>query len=183
MRSKKRFPGRRRMRAVFLFSKELPYLPAVQLGRIGAGVGVVFAERACEVVVAVERGACAEEHVIVSFEIEYGVDGVASRHTDRRRRQAFIYISVIGRRIFQVPVQDAPQSELLQGVFDRRVGLQRPAFAQAVDVDARDAGHFVALAGLLVDDRGERHHFEARQSASRRVAASRSGRIRAASVR
>ena len=124
MRSKKRFPGRRRMRAVFLFSKELPYLPAVQLGRIGAGVGVVFAERACEVVVAVERGACAEEHVIVSFEIEYGVDGVASRHTDRRRRQAFIYISVIGRRIFQVPVQDAPQSELLQGVFDRRVGLQ-----------------------------------------------------------
>ena len=58
MRSKKRFPGRRRMRAVFLFSKELPYLPAVQLGRIGAGVGVVFAERACEVVVAVERGAC-----------------------------------------------------------------------------------------------------------------------------
>ena len=63
-------------------------------------------------------------------------------------------------------VEDAAQAEILHGVLHRRVGLQLDALLQAVDVDPGHAGHLVALAGLLVDDRSQRHHLQPAQSAA-----------------
>ena len=99
-------------------------LAPVQLGAVRPGVGIVLAQGPCEIVVTVECGPRAKEDVVVLLEPEHGVDGVLSGHADRRGRQAPINICVVGRRIFQMLVEDAPQSEILHGVFHRGIGLQ-----------------------------------------------------------
>ena len=61
-------------------------LAPVQFGAVSPGIGIVLAERPCEVVVAVERRPRTEEKVVMLLEIEHGVDGVDAGHADRRRR-------------------------------------------------------------------------------------------------
>ena len=98
--------------------------------------------------------------------VEHGVDGVDAGHADRRRRQPLVPVGIVGRLVFQVFVQDAPQPEVLHGILDRRIGLQGHPLAQAVDVHPCDTGHLVGLAGLLVDDRCEGHDLEPAQTAA-----------------
>lgn len=119
-----------------------------------------------EIVVAVESRAGAEEEVVVLLEVQHRIDRILARHADRRGRQTAVDIGIVGRRVFQVLVQDAAQTEILHRVFHRRIGLERNAPAQAVDVDPGDAGHLVRLARLLVDDRRQSHHLEPRKAAA-----------------
>ena len=128
------------------------------------GIGVVLGERPREVVVPVERGPGAEIEVVVLLVKQHGIDSRQFGHADHRGRESFINIGIVGRRSFQVFVQNAPQSEVAQRVFHGRIGLERHPLAQAVDVDAGDAGHFVLLVRLLGDDRGQHHRLLARQA-------------------
>ena len=141
-------------------------LAPVQFGAVSPGIGIVLAERPCEVVVTVERRTRTEEKIVMHLVVEHGVDGVDAGHADRRRRQPLVPVGIVGRLVFQVFVQDAPQPEVLHGILDRRIGLQGHPLAQAVDVHPCDTGHLVGLAGLLVDDRCEGHDLEPAQTAA-----------------
>ena len=88
-----------------------------------------------------------------------------ARIGDRPRRQAVDDVGVVGRRLVELGLGDRVAERSLaehQAVNDRRIGLEPHVLLQPVDEDAGDARPLVRLARLLLDDRGERHHFAGR---------------------
>ena len=99
----------------------------------------------------------AEIEVVVVGVVEHGIDRGDRRHTDRPRRQARIFISIVRGIDGQVGMQDAFDREIADSELDRRIGLQRHTALQPVDINPRHDGHFVLALGLLVNDRSEGH--------------------------
>ena len=136
------------------------FLGLLLLERPPAGdILVVLFERRGEDVAA---GAVGDEIEIVGLgrigdRFERGTAGIG----DRPRRQAVDDVGVVGRRLVDVGLVDRavgrPALAAEHAVEDGRVGLQPHALVQPVDEDGGDARALVGHAGLLLDDRGERH--------------------------
>ena len=113
--------------------------------------------------------------VVAAYEVEVGgvgriqrrVQDVASGRRDRAGREPAVAVGVVGRVDLHVGAGQVAvvPAGLLQRVDDRGVALQRHADPQAVVEDRRHERVLGAAAGLLLDDRGQRHRLPHAQAA------------------
>ena len=89
----------------------------VQRLLIRLGVPAVLLQGAGEVVVTRHVFFGAEKQIIVTDEIQYGVNGSNGRDTDRSRRKTLIQICVVGRLYFRMFGQHPPDGKIAQSIF------------------------------------------------------------------
>ena len=85
----------------------------------------------------------------------------SARIGDRPGGQPLDHVGVVGSRPLDLGAQDAAPEGAApadEPVNDGRIGLQLHPLLQAIDEDARHPRPLVGAAGLLLDDRGQRHH-------------------------
>ena len=101
-------------------------------------------------------GARDEVEVVHVGGVEHGVDGPHAGRPDGSGREAGVGVGVVRVPGDAVDVGvEEPVLVLTQGVLHRRVGLERVADVEAVEVDGRDGGHLVGDLGLALHDGGE----------------------------
>jgi len=92
---------------------------------------------------------------VAGIGVQGGMYRLASRHRNRRRRQAFDQVGVVGRLGFEIRLGDIAVIVVAHAVNHGRVGLQRHAALQAADHNACNKGAFIFRAGLFFDNRGQ----------------------------
>src|ERR1700737_3333553 len=101
-----------------------------------------------------------EEQIAGARRVGGGFERSAAGIGDRPRRKTVNHIGVVGRRLLDFAALDRPSQRSLaadQPVNDGRIGLQLYFLPQPVDEHRRDTAALVGLAGLLLDDRGQRN--------------------------
>ena len=92
---------------------------------------------------------CAEEKIVGFFVFEHSIDRGNRRYADGSGRQSCVAVGVVGAVGGEHVVQDSPDGEIAYGVFDSRVGLERHANAEPVEIDGRYVGLFFLGIGFL----------------------------------
>ena len=98
--------------------------------------------------------------------VQHGIDGGHRRDADRPRRKSAVLVGVV-RAVHRKPLLiNTVSREILCGELYRRVGLQRHADVQAVDVHACYLRHFSHVVGLFVHDARQRDDLRLRKAGS-----------------
>ena len=112
----------------------------VKCPMVFSGMAVVLPKGAREMMGAGKVALRTEKHVIMVLVVQHGIDGAGRRHPDGTGGKPGIFVSVVGGFDLLVAVQHPLDGEVPQGEFQGGARLHFPAFAEAVDVHARNDG-------------------------------------------
>ena len=126
----------------------------VKCPMVFSGMAVVLPKGAREMMGAGKVALRTEKHVIMVLVVQHGIDGAGRRHPDGTGGKPGIFVSVVGGFDLLVAVQHPLDGEVPQGEFQGGARLHFPAFAEAVDVHARNDGIFGGDGGLFLHDGG-----------------------------
>ena len=92
---------------------------------------------------------CNKENIVGFRGIQHSVNCIDRRSANGAWRKTCLLISVIGRWVGQVTMQDPFQSKIAHGIFHSRISFQLHALFNAVHVNAGDAALVIRLIGFF----------------------------------